>query len=393
MYELQPIQEPATMASAQKVMRHPLQSLDPNPCRLLYVVGQLGLGGLERQLLYLLQTMNRERYKPVVVVWNYNDKDPYVHEIMALGVPVLSLGNNLSRMGKLVAFRRMVSQLQPEVVHSYSFYTNLAAWWATRGSKALPIGSVRNNYFFELQSSGKILGRACARWPHTQICNSGAAKKTANDSKTLFKPKHMHVVRNGLDLNYFSPRPMKHDGVLLAVGNLYPRKRWDRLIRIISALSTRGIRFQVRHVGDGPLREELKELARRQGVDGLIQFLGPRNDIPALLADSTFLVHTAEDEGCPNVVMEAMACGRAVIAMDAGDIPFLIEDGKTGFCVPRGNEAKFAERVSQLISDDDLCFRMGLAARAKAEREFGLERLISETLQAYKAFGWQEKNV
>jgi glycosyltransferase involved in cell wall biosynthesis len=109
-----------------------------------------------------------------------------------------------------------------------------------------------------------------------------------------------------------------------------------------------------------------------------------------LIADSTFLVHTAEDEGCPNVVMEAMACGRAVVAMDAGDVPYLIENGKTGLIVQRGDETTFAECVSQLLCDHELCCRMGLAARAKAEREFGLERLVSETLEAYRSAGWKE---
>jgi glycosyltransferase involved in cell wall biosynthesis len=358
--------------------------------RIVYLVGQLGLGGLERQLFYLLQTMDRQRFKPVVVVWNHSHKDPYVHEIESLGVSVQAVGNTLSRMGKMLAFRRMVSQYNPEIVHSYSFFTNVAAWWATLGSTSLAIGSIRNSFIFDRQSTGMILGRACARWPHVQICNSGAAKKTADNCATLFKPRDVYVVRNGLDLGYFRARPFPHSVTLLAVGNLYPRKRWDRLIKVISVLSTRRIRTQVRHVGDGPLRRELEELARRLDVDDLVRFLGPRNDIAELLADSTFLVHTAEDEGCPNVVMEAMACGRAVVAMDAGDIPYLVEDGKTGFVVLPGDVTAFAQCVSQLIFDPNLCSRMGLAAREKAEREFGLDRLVLETIEVYKAAGWKE---
>jgi glycosyltransferase involved in cell wall biosynthesis len=358
--------------------------------RIVYLVGQLGLGGLERQLFYVLRTMDRPRYKPVVVVWDHSDKDPYIHEIESLGVPVRAVGNDLSRTGKILAFRRMVSQYKPEVVHSYSFYTNLAAWWASLGSTTLAIGSIRNNFIFDRLSTGMILGRACARWPHVHICNSGAAKETADLCTSLFKPRHTHVVRNALDLTYFNVRPLPHSVTLLAVGNLYPRKRWDRLIKIISDLSMRGIKVQVRHVGDGPLRRELEELASRIGVANLVQFLGVRDDIPKLLADCSFLVHTAEEEGCPNVIMEAMACGRAVVAMDAGDIPYLVEDRKTGFVVRRGDTATFAECVSQLISDHQLCLRMGAAARAKAEQEFRLERLVSETLSVYKAAGWRD---
>ena len=88
--------------------------------------------------------------------------------------------------------------------------------------------------------------------------------------------------------------------------------------------------------------------------------------------------------------MEAMACGLPVVAMDAGDIPYLVEEGRTGFVVRQGEEATFVKRISQLIADDQLCLRMGSAARAKAEREFKVERLISETLDVYRAAGWRE---
>ena len=60
-------------------------------CRILYLVGQLGPGGLERQLCYLLQAMDRQRYSPVVVVWNYKEDDIYVRQIQDLGVQVLAL--------------------------------------------------------------------------------------------------------------------------------------------------------------------------------------------------------------------------------------------------------------------------------------------------------------
>jgi glycosyltransferase involved in cell wall biosynthesis len=86
--------------------------------------------------------------------------------------------------------------------------------------------------------------------------------------------------------------------------------------------------------------------------------------------------------------MEAMSCGLPVVAMEAGDIPYLVEEGKTGFVVNQGDETTFVERVIRLLTDDQLCSSMSLAARAKAEREFKLERLVSETLAVYKNSGW-----
>ena len=150
---------------------------DKTRCRILYVVGQLGSGGLERQLFYLLRAMDRSLYLPSVAVWNFSKKDVYVSRIQELNVPVYPISQS-NRLAKLREFRRLVRRLKPEVVHSYSFYTNFAAWYAALGFKALPIGSVRQNFNDESRTTGKALGRLSACLPSKHICNSQAAKKT-----------------------------------------------------------------------------------------------------------------------------------------------------------------------------------------------------------------------
>lgn len=89
------------------------------------------------------------------------------------------------------------------------------------------------------------------------------------------------------------------------------------------------------------------------------------------------------------MVMEAMACGRAVVATDVGDARRLVQEGRTGFVVPRGDAEGLADRVARLVEDPCLCRRMGEAGRERAEREFGLDRLVDETLAVYRSEGWR----
>jgi glycosyltransferase involved in cell wall biosynthesis len=358
-------------------------------CRVLYVVGQLGAGGLERQLCYLLQALDREHYRPHVAVWKYSETDAYNRAIQDLEIPLHRFSNRASGIEKLIAFRRLVHALKPEIVHSYSFHTNFAAWWATCGTPTIPIGGVRSDFDRTKRQSGPLLGRLSARWPDHQIFNSEAAAAAARKTQTWFVPKQLHVVRNGLDLDMFRPLPLpatKRPGIL-GVGSLLPVKRWDRLLRAARELKRRGLSFEIQIAGDGPLRGNLQQQIENSDLSDCVKLLGYRSDIAHLLAISSFLVHPSDSEGCPNVVMEAMACGRAVVATDTGDTASLVENEHTGFVVAPHDEESMVRQVGRLVSDGQLCVTMGKAARTKAEIEFNLERVMRMTLNVYCAAG------
>jgi len=362
-------------------------------CRLLYLVGQLRAGGLERQLVYLLGGLVRQGHQPDVAVWNFCEEDAHVAAIRQLGVPLHAAPIGALRAVKLIWFRRLVKGLRPEVVHSYSFFTNFAAYFGGLRSDAVTVGSRRNDFTLERRNNGPVLGLLNARWPRAQVCNSFVAAEGRKDYNGFFSARHLFVVRNGIDLDLFGafPWPVSEPVQILAVGSLVRRKRWDRLLGSARALNSRNVDFRIRIAGDGPLREELERQVQDLGLRDTVRFLGYTPDVPQLLADSAFLTHTSDTEGCPNAVMEAMACGRAVVATDAGETPNLVEDGTTGFVVRRGDDATLVERMTTLICDKDLCRRMGEAGRAKAEREFGLDRLVAETLAAYRSAGWEAR--
>ncbi|MBX3349331.1 MAG: glycosyltransferase [Nitrospira sp.] len=360
-------------------------------CRLLYVVGQLALGGLERQLYYLLSTLERSRYRPALVAWNLNPVEKYYRDIAALKIPIYGLPSPASPLVKLRAFRKLARDLAPEVIHSYGFHTNFAAHYAASGAGAVAVGSLRSDFYAVKRAGGKLRGALNARWPRFHVSNSYFCAQLAQKAPGYFVPKEFAVVRNGLDLKAFRPeqKPLGDTVHVLGVGSLLPVKRWDRFlkaIREVNKLDVGNLRFSI--AGDGPLRAMLEREAASYGITGKITFLGSVHDVPSLLRDASFLVHTSESEGCPNVVMEAMACGLPVVAMDAGDISGLIDDGTTGFIVRQDDEGSLVKRILQISNDWSLRQTMGNAARAKAEREFSLDRLVLQTLAAYRSAGW-----
>ena len=150
------------------------------------------------------------------------------------------------------------------------------------------------------------------------------------------------------------PLPTNVQPRIVGIGSLLKVKRWDRLIQSASHLKEIGLDFIVEIAGSGPLLESLEQAARNLGVARII-FRNHVDDVPNFLASSTFVVHTSDTEGCPNVVMEAMACGRAVVATDAGDIPSLLDNGKTGFVVRRGDDPELRPALSDPDYASEAC--------------------------------------
>jgi glycosyltransferase involved in cell wall biosynthesis len=361
----------------------------PVTARLLYVVGQLGAGGLERQLVLLLSALDRERYRPAVAVWRFDGRDAFVPRLAELGVPVYPIEPvNGSRPVRLLALRSLAIRLRAEVVHSYSFHTNVAAFVATLGTPAVACGSVRSDFSWEF--SGRPLVTLGARVPRVQVYNSQLAADTASRRVGVARPV---VVRNGVDLAHYAetaPVPEAGPPLLLGIGSLLPYKRWERLVDVAVELRRRGVDVDVAIAGEGPSRASLEELAHRGSVGDRVRLLGFTKDVRQALGASAFLVHTSDLEGCPNAVAEAMAAGRAVVTTDVGDASYLVQDGVTGFVVPRGDGATLVDRVARLVADRALCRRMGDAGRARAERELSPARLVRQTLDAYRLAGWRD---
>ena len=364
------------------------------PCRILIIIGELVAGGSEQQLCYLLQEMDRERFSPVVVVWNYSESDVNVAKMHELGIPLWGYPLTTSSRKKLYLLARLARMLRPEVVHSFSFYTNVAAFCAARASGAIAVGSLRSAFDFALRDCGSILGRASALLPQNQICNSHSAGQALRDAKWV-GPKRVSVVPNGLDLQRFRRAPAAGSPpfCILGVGSLIPVKRWDRLLVVAQELKRRQLPCIVQIAGDGPLRSELETLAERLDVQDVTQFLGYRNDIPDLLARAHVVVHTSDTEGSANAIMEALAAGRPVIATDVGDAARLIEHGKSGFIVPPDDSDALLKHIIDIISDEFLAHRLGEAGWSYARREFSLSRFVEKTLDAYRSAGWDRREV
>jgi glycosyltransferase involved in cell wall biosynthesis len=144
------------------------------------------------------------------------------------------------------------------------------------------------------------------------------------------------------------------------------------------------VRFVI--AGDGPGRVEIEEKIAQSPWRQNITLLGHRNDVPNLLASLDVLVLPSyAHEGIPQIILQAQAAARAVVATTVGGIPEVVEDGVTGFLVPPRNPKALAEKIEELLDNPALRSRLGRAARAKVEKQHGLDAMGERLLALYEA--------
>ncbi|PFP29489.1 glycosyltransferase family 1 protein [Bacillus sp. AFS073361] len=137
--------------------------------------------------------------------------------------------------------------------------------------------------------------------------------------------------------------------------------------------------------GVGPLLQDCKELSLRLGVDGMVDFLGFRNDIDKLLMISDIAVASSLREGLPVNIMEAMACGLPVIANDNRGHRELIEDSMNGWLI-RNNSEDFSKRIMTLAQAAKLRFQMGEYGRKMIFQHYSTNKVLDVQSKMYKLY-------
>jgi glycosyltransferase involved in cell wall biosynthesis len=151
---------------------------------------------------------------------------------------------------------------------------------------------------------------------------------------------------------------------------------------LIEAASKFKFSFTLRIVGDGPERERLAKLISGYRLNYHVKLLGSKthDELPQEYADAhvvavpSILDHTGDRDGLPNVVLEAMASGRPIVASDAGAIRSGVSHGETGLLVSQKNPADFAAALTALARDSSLHETLGRNARQRVERDYELSR-------------------
>lgn len=179
-------------------------------------------------------------------------------------------------------------------------------------------------------------------------------------------------IPNAVDHSAFSPAPCAdgpHEApttpVILCPRRLVPKNGPEIALRAFAELYQRGIAAALQFAGDGPMRDELESSARKLGLGGKVSFLGSveHGSMPALYRAATVVVIPSVsvdgiEEATSIAAIEAMACGKPVIATDIGGLREIIIDGENGLLIPSGDAHSLAQRIALLIEEPSIAERL-----------------------------------
>lgn len=225
----------------------------------------------------------------------------------------------------------------------------------------------------------KVVPELLAQRARAAACVVACNTDVARDVRALGTA--IHLLPHGVDLQRFKPQATAMNGTLrlLAVGRLVEKKGFHFLIAALAALK---LPFTLTVVGDGPERERLRQLIILNNLEDRIVFRGPltHSELPRMYAEADVVVvpsirdRSGDRDGLPNVVLEAMASGRAVVASDVGAIASAVVDHENGLLVPPGDPVALGQALSLLGSSKELRAQLGRNGRVHAERDYEVGR-------------------
>ncbi|WP_093886605.1 glycosyltransferase [Streptosporangium canum] len=362
------------------------------PRRVMLLIGQLRVGGTEKQV-FLLATGLFRSGVAVDVVTLHSD-GPYRDALELAGVHVHNAGFTGMSMGPMALPRnllaavrliRLIRRLRPDVLHAFLYHGYVIgapiAWLArvpvvVAGRRSLSDFKRARRWVYALE-------RVATRLTRHVVANAVAV---AEDTRRVegIVPGKLSVIYNGLPESAFVPgtpaRIVTDLPVVCCVANLKTHKGHRFLIEAVALLAARGTPCTLVLAGEGPERDALLRQAANLGVD--LRLLGLRRDIEALMNRASAVVLASLYEGMSNAVMEAMAAGKPIVATAVGGTRELLSG--RGLLVPPADPPALADALERVLRDPHLSASLGVAARAWAMDNLGVDSMIDRHLVLYR---------
>ncbi len=352
--------------------------------KIIHIVNSMDCGGQEKMIISLAHALNGKGYASPIVTIAY--KGELAPQAEKLGIKVSSIGQKegVSLMALWRLFM-LIKAERPDILH---LHNGRALIYGVIAAKLLGIPSI-----FTRHGSGPLI---IPKWIWDGVTRvvtiSVQAKNDQCRRNPSLRSEKVVVILNGVNIKDYEVS-LKHakdrTGVVTVghVARLVDLKDQATLLKsfakVIEVLGKNKARLVI--AGDGPEKAMLEKLARDLGISAQVEFLGFREDIPAIVNTFDVFVLSSLTEGISLTLLEAMAASKPIVATDVGGNPEVVVNGKTGFLVPAKDPQAMADKILVLLKDPVLAKNMGAAGRRHVEEVFSLDRMTDEYIKVYRS--------
>lgn len=322
-------------------------------------------------------------------------------EIGQLGEQLIQDGVSVTCLARRPGFDwRCVRQLRQlwrnenvSLVHAHQ-YTPFAYALATRvfGRRPPVLFTEHGRFFPDRPSQKRMWFNRLLTGAQDRFVAVGAGVRDALIQNEGLPGQRITIIHNGIDLPESTERASvraalgveDNDFVVMQVARLDPIKDHQTAIRAIVAACRQNPKIRLFIVGDGPERQNIHRALTAHQVNGHVQMLGLRNDVPRLLAAADAFILTSVSEGIPVTVIEAMAAGVPVVATKVGGLPELVTHSISGYLTPPGDASQLAEAVLELAADPTKRAQFANRAKSDARTKFSQAKMMGSYASTYE---------
>ena len=362
--------------------------------KILHIVEDLKIGGLERVIQSIVLALDRRKYD--VEVWCLARGGAVAEEIRDHGVPVRILGlksyYNPARIGDLA---RMLREARFDVIHTHGYFASTFCRLAALTVRVPVIIVHIHTTYHQFNARHRRIENLLSLYTDRVICVSRNVGEFAQEQLRIH-PESISVVYNTAFADAAAcpaekvqqwRSALRLDGdeeVVLSLASLTGNKGHEVLLYAVKLLAGMGRKIRCILVGDGPLRGKLERTAESLGLRESVLFTGVQADVtPFLRMAHLFVLASIEREGLSVALIEGAAAGLPLVGSRLGGIPEVIEDQGNGILFAPGNAWQLSAAMGRLLEAPELRERMGRQSRAIYRARFAPEIMIGKIEAIY----------